>query len=663
MAFAIVINEKGGQPRRQEFMKGEITIGRVQGNDIVLPKQNVSKRHSRVVLKNGKFVITDLKSTNGTYVNGRKITTPMVIKETDKIYIGDFVLSAELIDGAAEGVSTPGIAPPPPPANSVSGSRPPFPGNMPAKTIASGISPFAQEARDQAQLGSTGGLPPSLSPMTEAAPPPQPTPPPPSLPINEPEPPAPLSSPFGGTAATPAPTPPPALSTPTPVPVQASSSPFGTPSMSPPSLFGGQPPSAPVAPPADPSDPPSAVPSAPVSAPIPPIVATPQVQSVSVFDSQSNESIFGSRAGSASSMSASMSAAPASVELDVSVYEGEEENAQLISVHQTLSEGLIRRQLSAPTRYRPGQKLNPSLIDAALEIFNEQGVERNEDLIETVMNEAFGVGALQPLIEDQSVEEIYLNGAYQLLYRQAGDEALRVNQTLFSSIEQAKRAAMRILHGLGGEGQTRAEGRFGTFHALVDLEGAEGPNVRLNRSKTLSMSEMVDANTARQVEALIARGGKVAIASSHVGIQAAFTSALSQSIFANTRSVLIGLSQSLGAQPCWLTLPGTDAALDSVYSLNPEAVIIADQASLSGSKVMETLSASSTGILMMTARDSLGAVSKLRRRAGNDELLIEALDAILYIGGSHRAPQLQQIYLISAGQVIFSEGVWSGQLI
>ena len=73
MSFAIVINEKGGQPRRQEFLKGEITIGRVQGNDIVLPKQNVSKRHSRIVLKNGKFVITDLKSTNGTYVNGRKL--------------------------------------------------------------------------------------------------------------------------------------------------------------------------------------------------------------------------------------------------------------------------------------------------------------------------------------------------------------------------------------------------------------------------------------------------------------------------------------------------------------------------------------------------------------------------------------------------------------
>ena len=95
MPFAVVIHEKGGQPRRQEFDKNEVTIGRVQGNDIVLPKQNVSKKHSRIVVKDGKFIIVDLKSTNGTYVNGRKIASPMVIKETDKIYIGDFILSTE----------------------------------------------------------------------------------------------------------------------------------------------------------------------------------------------------------------------------------------------------------------------------------------------------------------------------------------------------------------------------------------------------------------------------------------------------------------------------------------------------------------------------------------------------------------------------------------
>src|ERR671910_778658 len=91
----IKINEKGGQTTSQSFDKNEITIGRVQGNDVVLPKGNISKRHSRIVLKDGKFIIVDLKSTNGTYVNGRKITSPLVIKDSDKIYIGDFILNVE----------------------------------------------------------------------------------------------------------------------------------------------------------------------------------------------------------------------------------------------------------------------------------------------------------------------------------------------------------------------------------------------------------------------------------------------------------------------------------------------------------------------------------------------------------------------------------------
>src|SRR5262245_21119621 len=113
--FTVIISEKGGEQRRMDFDKAEVTIGRVQGNDIILPKGNVSKRHSRIVLKDGKFIIVDLKSTNGTYVNGRKITSPLVLKETDKVYIGDFILTVE--EGAGEGQQVPhSLTPIPPPA-------------------------------------------------------------------------------------------------------------------------------------------------------------------------------------------------------------------------------------------------------------------------------------------------------------------------------------------------------------------------------------------------------------------------------------------------------------------------------------------------------------------------------------------------------------------
>lgn len=119
--FGVIITEKGGGTERHEFEQNEVTIGRVQGNDIILGKGNVSKRHSRIVLKDGRFIVVDLKSTNGTYVNGRKVTSPIVVKPGDKIYIGDFTL---MVEGGAgtparsavvEPGSEPALPPVPPP--------------------------------------------------------------------------------------------------------------------------------------------------------------------------------------------------------------------------------------------------------------------------------------------------------------------------------------------------------------------------------------------------------------------------------------------------------------------------------------------------------------------------------------------------------------------
>ena len=93
--FTIVISEKGGAERRETFDKNEINVGRVQGNDLMLPKGNVSKHHARLLYRDGRFIVTDLKSTNGTYVNGRKIAQATIVREGDKIYIGDFVLRIE----------------------------------------------------------------------------------------------------------------------------------------------------------------------------------------------------------------------------------------------------------------------------------------------------------------------------------------------------------------------------------------------------------------------------------------------------------------------------------------------------------------------------------------------------------------------------------------
>ncbi len=119
--FAIVISEKGGGERREIFDKHEINVGRVQGNDLMLPKGNVSKRHARLLFRDGRFIVTDLKSTNGTYVNGRKIAQATIVREGDKIYVGDFVLRVELPPATPS--SAPHRAPPGPPGPGLSTSQ------------------------------------------------------------------------------------------------------------------------------------------------------------------------------------------------------------------------------------------------------------------------------------------------------------------------------------------------------------------------------------------------------------------------------------------------------------------------------------------------------------------------------------------------------------
>jgi pilus assembly protein CpaF len=99
--FAIVISEKGGAEKREAFDQPEISIGRVQGNDLMLPKGNVSKRHARLVYRDGRFIVTDMNSTNGTYVNRRRINQATIVRQGDRIYIGDFVIRIEAQDDSS----------------------------------------------------------------------------------------------------------------------------------------------------------------------------------------------------------------------------------------------------------------------------------------------------------------------------------------------------------------------------------------------------------------------------------------------------------------------------------------------------------------------------------------------------------------------------------
>jgi hypothetical protein len=88
---AIVAQE--GSVRREVPLTAEpITVGRDPKNDIVLDDRRVSRRHAEVRLRLGRYTLYDLQSTNGTFVNGRRIAE-MVLSDDDRVTIG----GAELI--------------------------------------------------------------------------------------------------------------------------------------------------------------------------------------------------------------------------------------------------------------------------------------------------------------------------------------------------------------------------------------------------------------------------------------------------------------------------------------------------------------------------------------------------------------------------------------
>ncbi len=122
----VLVTEEGGAQQRLEFSKPEITVGRVQGNDIILSKRNVSKKHAQITLDPEQPVVVDLGSTNGTWVNGHRISAPVALKAGDKIYIADFILTLD--SGAqrrVQGHREPSLAPPPVPSSPSMAARPP----------------------------------------------------------------------------------------------------------------------------------------------------------------------------------------------------------------------------------------------------------------------------------------------------------------------------------------------------------------------------------------------------------------------------------------------------------------------------------------------------------------------------------------------------------
>jgi len=92
--IVIEVREPNQAARRVPAAGGPMRIGRAPDCELVLRDSRVSRRHARLSARDGVLVLTDLGSTNGTRVNGHRVSE-VVLGAGDRILIGETTLTIE----------------------------------------------------------------------------------------------------------------------------------------------------------------------------------------------------------------------------------------------------------------------------------------------------------------------------------------------------------------------------------------------------------------------------------------------------------------------------------------------------------------------------------------------------------------------------------------
>ncbi|QYK51326.1 MAG: FHA domain-containing protein [Anaerolineales bacterium] len=165
--FSLVIQAGPNPGQRTGLAKDSFIIGRDPGSDLHIQDIEVSRRHARLIAQSGGFVLEDLGSTNGTFVNGERVRTITVLRPGDEIRLGEIVTLRYELDLNSLETTPPSAAPqrrsvvPPPPTASLPHleDRPATP--APERRTA---PPAAQPAARPAQPASQPPLPPPSRP-------------------------------------------------------------------------------------------------------------------------------------------------------------------------------------------------------------------------------------------------------------------------------------------------------------------------------------------------------------------------------------------------------------------------------------------------------------------------------------------------------------------
>jgi hypothetical protein len=87
--FRLVMRSGPSVGKAYPLDKSELYIGRDLSNEIVINDPEISRRHARLFSQGGSYVLEDLGSTNGSFVNGQRLMGPHILRPGDVITFGE----------------------------------------------------------------------------------------------------------------------------------------------------------------------------------------------------------------------------------------------------------------------------------------------------------------------------------------------------------------------------------------------------------------------------------------------------------------------------------------------------------------------------------------------------------------------------------------------
>jgi pSer/pThr/pTyr-binding forkhead associated (FHA) protein len=145
-SFRLTIQRGPNVGKSYDLVKDVVTMGRDMSNDIVINDAESSRHHARFTKQGVTYVVEDLGSTNGTFVNSARLSTPRPLNPGDMVGVGETVaMSYEVVASVPTGAT--------------------MVGNIDATVVASDL-PSAAEMQ---QMAAASNPPPAPAPSSEPA--------------------------------------------------------------------------------------------------------------------------------------------------------------------------------------------------------------------------------------------------------------------------------------------------------------------------------------------------------------------------------------------------------------------------------------------------------------------------------------------------------------